>query len=160
MPCRTLASIVGCLFICITGACTSVSDESVSQPSPDLKVDQALSLQLEALKTTGNTRRGVAQMFAFASPKSRKMMGSYEAFATLIQTHLTPLLGHRSSQTVILEESDIRVRYQVTVTDGEGEERHYEWVLENMPTPACQFCWLNTYIHPMETPEKGTTIEI
>ena len=84
----------------------------------------------------------------------------FNAFAELIYTHMKPLVGHRSSRTVILEENEMRVRYQVTVVDKQGEERHYEWVLENIPTPECQFCWHNTYIHPMETPVKGATIEI
>jgi hypothetical protein len=44
--------------------------------------------------------------------------------------------------------------------DIQGEESHYEWVLEKMPAPDCQLCWRNTYIHPMETPVKGTTIEL
>ena len=160
MPCRTLAPIVGVVLLLFTNACSFSTDGSISHPSPDLTVDQALELQLEALKRTGNTRRGVAQMFAFASPKSREMMGSFDSFATLIHTHMTPLVGHRSSRKVILEENEMRVQYQVTVVVGGGEERHYEWVLEKMPAPDCPFCWRNTYIHPLETPVKGATIEL
>ena len=157
---HTSTSLVGCCIILLASACTFSTDGDLSRPSPQLQPNEVLDLQLEALKRTGNTRRGVAQMFAFASPKSREMMGSFDAFATLIHTHMTPLIGHRASRKVILEENEMRVSYQVTVVDGQGDERHYEWVVEKMPAPDCQFCWRNTYIHPMETPVKGATIEL
>ena len=157
---HTFTSLVACCSLLLANACSFSSAGELSRPSPELQVNQVLDLQLEALKRTGNTRRGVAQMFVFASPKSREMMGSFDAFATLIHTHMTPLVGHRSSRKVILEENEMRVSYQVTVVDRQGEERHYEWVLEKMPSPECAFCWHNTYIHPMETPVKGATIEL
>lgn len=157
---HTLTAFVGWCAMMIATGCSFSLDGAISHPSPELGVSQVLDVQLDALKMTGNTRRGIAQMYAFASPKSREMMGSFDAFATLIHTHMTPLVGHRSSRKLILEENEMRVQYQVTVVDVQGEERHYEWVLEKMPAPDCQFCWRNTYIHPMETPVKGATIEL
>ena len=151
------AITLGCLPL--ASGCERGND-GLHYPSPQLAAEQALNLQLEALSRTGNTHRGVAQMYAFASPKSRSMMGSFDAFASLILEHMTPLAGHRSSQVHVLEQNPMRVSFQVTVQDQQGEESHYEWVLESMPSADCPMCWLNTYIHPMETPVHGVTIEL
>ena len=153
------------LIFCVTAAlifdgCQFSKGDGLTHPSPELGASQALNLQLEALRLTGSTHRGLAQMYAFASPKSREMVGSFNGFAELILNHLTPLVGHRYSRVEVLEENKTRLRFQVTVGSSDGTESHYEWVLENIPTPDCSFCWHNTFIHPMDLPEKAATIEL
>ena len=118
--------------LAILAGCERGNDR-LKYPSPQLAAEQALNLQLEALSHTGNTHRGVAQMYAFASPKSRSMMGSFDAFASLILEHMTPLVGHRSSQVHVLEQNPMRVSFQVTVQDQQGEE-----VITNGYSRACR----------------------
>lgn len=99
-------------------------------------------------------------MYAFASPKSRAMVGSFEAFAALIEMHLPALVGHRSAVIEVLETYPSQVRFQVEVTSNRGEISYFEWVVEQRTSAECSSCWLNTYIHPMETPERAVTIEL
>ena len=69
-----------------------------SYPSPNLKANEIVMIQLNAMKQNDQTNKGIEITFRFASPKNKIQTGPLSRFIMLVKNPAySPLLNHLSS---------------------------------------------------------------
>lgn len=109
-------------------------------PDPDLSPDEVVRAQLAGFRADSDA--GIAQAFAFASPRNRSVTGPVERFSEMIRENYDELLGHRSAELAELREDDAHTYQGVEITGADGRTHLYVFILSRYDLPNCTNCWM------------------
>lgn len=109
-------------------------------PDPELSPADVVRAQLAGFRADSDA--GIAQAFAFASPRNRANTGPVERFSTMVREAYDELLGHRSAQLADLREDDAHTYQGVEITGPDGRTHLYVFILSRYDLPNCSNCWM------------------
>lgn len=109
-------------------------------PDPDLSPGEVVRAQLAGFRA--DSEAGIAQAFAFASPRNRSVTGPVERFSEMIRENYNELLGHRSAELAELREDDAHTYQGVEITGPDGRTHLYVFILSRYDLPNCTNCWM------------------
>lgn len=109
-------------------------------PDPELSPADVVRAQLAGFRADSDA--GIAQAFAFASPRNRSATGPVERFSKMIREAYDELLGHRSAQLADLREDDAHTYQGVEITGPDGRTHLYVFILSRYDLPNCSNCWM------------------
>ncbi len=116
--------------------------EAGPAPSPDLRPDQVVRIQLDALRLNDKPSKdaGIATAFRFASPNNREVTGPLAHFIEIVRSPgYLPLIDHRIAGTGPVAVVGDQAMQRVTVVAGDGEAIEYEFQLSKDPATGCWF---------------------
>jgi len=109
-------------------------------PEPDLSPAEVVRAQLAGFQADSDT--GIAQAFAFASPRNRSVTGPVERFSRMVREAYGELLGHRSAELADLRQDDAHTYQGVEITGADGRTHLYIFILSRYDLPNCANCWM------------------
>jgi hypothetical protein len=125
-------------------------------PSPDLVPADVVRIQVDSLRTNDAADRGIARVFAFASPGNRSQTGPLERFVAMV--HRPPyaaMLGHREARFGPIAMTATEARQTVTLVSRGGETVTCLWILSRQTHEACNGCWMTDAVIPLDAGDDG-----
>ena len=120
------------------------------KPKPALKPLDVLLIQLNSLKNnnTPYTDAGIEQTWEFAHPNNKAITGPLNKFKQMIYSkNYEILINHRSSEVIILKESEEITIYKVTVLTRNKKKYNYIWKVEKVLSEGnLKNCWMTTRV--------------
>ena len=120
------------------------------KPNPDLKPNEVVSIQLNALKDSNNPflNAGVAQTWEFAHPSNRKYTGPLENFTKMMYApSYVIILDHTDHNIIYVSVRDFIAHYFVEITDKEGNKFGFTWTLEKVREESeFKDCWMTVAV--------------
>lgn len=122
-------------------------------PAPALEPEEVTRIQLEALQTNSPENEGIALTYRFASPDNRKVTGPLPRFVAMVRSPpYDRLLNHRHVEFGPVGIVDKRAYQPIMVTDADGGQARYLWILSRQDSGEFQDCWMtDAVISPDET---------
>ncbi len=123
---------------------TYVNDR-LPRPDPALSPDEAVDLQLDALRSNDVPYRdsGIETLFSFTSSPVQRAVGPLARFADLVHgPHYRSLVDFERVGTTPVEIDGEYATQEVTVVDSLGRERVYEFRLVRQHGGVRDGCWL------------------
>lgn len=142
LPTRAVQTLVW--FVCVWGFVIFAA-EHPTEPSASLTPAEVVAAQLDALKgnESSNQDAGIRITFGFASPQNQSATGPVERFIELVKNPVySALLNHRSvrfSEMMVVADS---ARQKVTLTDRDGRQATFVFILSKQAGPPCDGCWM------------------
>ena len=140
-------------------------DDAEVTPSPDLTPQRVLQLQLAGLRDAGadnaeQAEAGMRRVWDFAAPDNKEMTGPFERFDAMVRAEpYRPLVGHDRHTVARWEFADddegerVLAQAILLVTDGQGNESWFVWVLERQSDGPVADCWMSGAVMPIEPPQ-------
>lgn len=118
-------------------------DQQALGPTPDLTPAEVTRIQLEALRTNTLLNEGIALTYRFASPANRRTTGPLPRFVRMLRSPpYDRLLNHRAVTYGPLEIEKDTAYQPIVVTDSDGEQLAYLWVLSRQGDGEYRDCWM------------------
>jgi hypothetical protein len=106
-------------------------------PTPELAPDDVVAIVLDALAHNDTEDRGLAVVFAFASPVNRAAVGPLDRFSDLARDDAyRPLLGHVRAVRGAIRMDGERATQRVVVTTPSGDQAVYTFTLSRQSDGA------------------------
>ncbi|MEQ9478049.1 MAG: DUF4864 domain-containing protein [Algiphilus sp.] len=109
-------------------------------PDPELSPSDVVRAQLAGFQADSDA--GIAQAFAFASPRNRSVTGPVQRFTDMIRAGYGELLGHRSADLAELRQDEAHTYQGVEITAADGRTHLYVFILSRYDLPNCSNCWM------------------
>ncbi|MHA7834188.1 MAG: DUF4864 domain-containing protein [Algiphilus sp.] len=109
-------------------------------PDPELSPGDVVRAQLAGFRADSDA--GIAQAFAFASPRNRSVTGPVQRFTKMIRAGYGELLGHRSASLAELRQDEAHTYQGVEITAADGRTHLYVFILSRYELPNCNNCWM------------------
>lgn len=111
-------------------------------PAPELRPQDVVRIQLEALQANDEQDGGIGVAFRFASPSNKRSTGPLPRFAQMIKTGPYALmLVYRSAAYEEVEVAEDRARQRVTLVGDRGAVG-FEFYLSRQREGDCVGCWM------------------
>ncbi len=124
-----------------------------STPSPELKPSEVVRIQVDALRTNSPSNKGIELTYRFASPGNKRSTGPLDRFTEMVRSApYDRLLNHLSARYGPVAVSDNEAYQIVIITDKEGEEVAYIWVLSRQSEGEFRDCWMTDAVIPAQRP--------
>ncbi|MFB6299444.1 MAG: DUF4864 domain-containing protein [Halobacteriales archaeon] len=121
------------------------------RPTCDRPPRLVVAIQIGALRTNNaTTNDGIYTTWQFASPRNKEITGPYSNFVDIVtgETY-APLLNHARVTYNPIEISDGLATQPLVVTDANGTQHGYEWVLVKQQGPQYEGCWMTDGVRPV-----------
>ncbi len=114
-------------------------------PSPDLKPEDVVKIQLDALQnndiTPGN--QGIRIAFRFASPANKEATGPVERFIDLVKNPLyRPMIGFENASLEPMRFSGNLAQQRLTLYHRNGDSAVFVFTLSRQREGAEKGCWM------------------
>jgi hypothetical protein len=122
-------------------------------PSPALDPVQVVRIQVEALRHNSPLNEGIELTYRFASTGNKSFTGPLARFIEMLRAApYERLLNHRSARYSAMAISADRAHQIVTITDRNGEDIRYHWVLTRQVEGEFKDCWMTSAVIAAEPP--------
>ncbi|QCR24234.1 DUF4864 domain-containing protein [Pontibacter sp. SGAir0037] len=136
----------------------STSKWSYVQPSKTLTPRDVINIQLKALQQNDRSDSGIITVFNFSSPMSRVQLGPVNHFRLLVrEPAYRPMLNFKSSKKGKLIITDDTAYQLVVVTDKDGDETAYLFILAKQNRGMFKDCWMTEGVTRLE-PERESSM--
>ena len=130
--------------------CLNFAFSEILRPTPKLKPNEVISIQLTALKNNNipYVNAGIEQTWVFAHPNNKKNTGPFPKFKIMIKGNsYKMLLNHLSHTITKLGSGDKWAQFEVIILDKEKIYHKFNWQVEKytMEGPL-KDCWLTTIV--------------
>jgi len=130
-------------------------------PSPELDPSEVVRIQVEALRSNSHLNEGIELTYRFASPGNRRFTGPLDRFIEMVRSApYDRLLNHRSARYSPMAISGDEAHQTVTVTDSEGEEITYHWVLSRQSEGEFKDCWMTSAVIADQQPKQRDFVKM
>ena len=127
----------------------------VAAPAPGLDPAEVVRIQVEALRNNSLLDEGIELTYRFASPGNKRVTGPLVRFTAMVRSPpYDRLLNHRSARYGPLAVSDDEAYQRVIITDSEGEEIAYHWVVSRQSEGEFKDCWMTDGVVPVQRPNQ------
>jgi hypothetical protein len=123
----------------------------VLEPDPALSPAEVVEIQLTALQANDApaSDAGIAQTWAFAHPKNKRVTGPLPRFAEMIKgPQYRILLNHRSHEVKEVSRTDSQAVFAVIVASQDDEVFGYSWTVEKVVDGEHVGAWMTTAVSP------------
>ncbi len=128
----------------------SIANTDLIKPNAKLKAFDVLMIQLNSLKNNNIPYKdaGIEQTWEFAHPNNKAITGPLNKFKQMIYSkNYEILINHRSSEVIILKESEEITIYKVTVLTRNKKKYNYIWKVEKVLSEGnLKNCWMTTRV--------------
>ena len=148
---RRLDAITLSLSALLLGGCADEPGMEAYRPDPQLKPQEVVQRQVEALADNSELgdNQGIERAYQFASPANRKAVGPLPRFSQLLRNPgYRPLLNNRAARYSEPVFEDGRAAVSVRVTSIAGRTVDYVFFLSRSDRAGCQGCWLTDAVQP------------
>lgn len=152
MRARSASPVQLATFVCITAMAVllirpAAADSVFSQhPSAELRPDQVVRIQLEALRANDPANRGIETCFRFASPSNKLVTGPVERFGAMLKGGVYSLMfDYADAEYESVEIVNEKARQRVHLTGG-GKVVTYIFYLSRQAHPDCDGCWMTNSV--------------
>ena len=122
-----------------------------SYPSPNLKANEIVMIQLNAMKQNDQTNKGIEITFRFASPKNKIQTGPLSRFITLVKNPAySPLLNHLGSTFLDLGINGNKAIQEVIITTAKGSIKGFRFFLSLQEDNEFKGCWMTDAVMPFK----------
>lgn len=153
------------LFVLSSSAVTAEELLPDLTPNPGLSAGDVVRIQLGALANNDSPHpdAGIEITFRFASPTNKRVTGPLPRFVAMVKNPLyAPMINHTHVEygTSTLREGHTLV--PVVLTDTDGNEAGYLFVLRKLQGESCPGCWMTESVVRIgseriySTPDKDT----
>jgi len=130
-------------------AAQKTSALEATEPSPKLKPEEVVAIQVEALKRNSELLNdgGIAITFNFASPANRRMTGPLSRFTEMLKNPLYAImLDFERYETGKIEIDGDIARQRVTLINAKGDRGMFLFVLSKQKDAPYQDCWMTDMV--------------
>ena len=137
------------------------SQPKVPAPSPELDPSEVVRIQVEALRSNSLLNEGIQLTYRFASPQNKRFTGPLSRFIQMVRSApYDRLLNHSSARYSPMAISADEAHQIVIITDMEGEEIPYHWVLRRQSEGEFKDCWMTSAVIPAEPPVQRDSVQL
>ena len=119
---------------------------NIIKPNPDIKPNEVIMIQLEALKENNFPYKdaGIKQTWEFAHPLNREFTGPLTNFALMMKSDpYSSMLGHSEHNIIFVSKNIDTANYFVELTDSIGNKLGFTWTLKKVLTDnEFKDCWM------------------
>lgn len=123
---------------------------SLTKPNTSLKPFDIVAIQLNALQRNNVpfNDAGIEQVWEFAHPNNKKITGPLEKFKKMLYSkNYKILIGHKSSEIIILSENLNKSIYKVIILSNDKKKYSYIWEVEKVQIEGdLMNCWMTTSV--------------
>ena len=123
---------------------------SLTKPNTSLKPFDIVAIQLNALQRNNVpfNDAGIEQVWKFAHPNNKKITGPLEKFKKMLYSkNYKILIGHKSSEIIILSENLNKSIYKVIILSNDKKKYSYIWEVEKVQIEGdLMNCWMTTSV--------------
>ncbi|MES1924252.1 DUF4864 domain-containing protein [Salinisphaera sp. T31B1] len=147
------ATVVWAVLIALAGAMAPVA--GAAGPDASLSPSAVVRAQLAALRD-GDT----AAAYRYASPANRAAIGAPTAFADMLERRYADMLTHVSARITPQIVDNDRARILAELTQPDGRQSAYVFLLSRQPGPPCRGCWMTDGVIRLEPAHAGPLYSI
>ena len=122
------------------------------KPSPLLKPEQVIAIQLKALNNNDNPYKnfGIEQTWEFAHPDNRKFTGPLENFTRMMfSSSYKNMINHNKHKINLIQTSNKIAFFFIEIIDQNGAKLGFNWVVEKVLLKGDFYnCWMTTSVSP------------
>ncbi len=130
------------------------------RPSPALDPGEVVRIQIAALQTNSLLNEGIELTYRFASPANKRATGPLPRFVEMVRSPpYDRLLNHRSARYSPVLVSGNEALQVVIITDRNGEEFAYHWLLSRQDQGELKDCWMTNAVIPAPPPAQHEFVQ-
>ena len=118
----------------------------IIKPNPNIKPNEVIKIQLEALKVNDLPYKdaGIMQTWEFAHPSNREFTGPLSNFSLMMKSSSYSLmLGHSEHNIIFVSKNQEIANYFVELTDNIGNKFGFTWTLQKVLIDnEFKDCWM------------------
>lgn len=143
--------MVSALAACLIWTAAPSAQAPASGPDPDLGPMQVVEAMISAMKKGSD--EGIAELYAFASPKNREQVGSLADFTRMMREYFPDMLGHERARAAppLVDQGRAMIPVELVTQDGGVSE--YVIILSVQEGGPCEGCWMTDAVVPPEALE-------
>jgi hypothetical protein len=125
--------------------------EVVQTPSPELKPEQVVEIQLQSLRRNDDPVPdfGIAQTWVFAHPYNKMVTGPLARFSAMIKgMHYHHLINHQRHEVKTVVKTQVKTVFTVSILSSDGLRYAFKWALERAPSGDMAGSWMTTAVSP------------
>ena len=138
------------VFIIITVCKSSYAE--LLKPSPLLKPEQVIAIQLTALNNNDNPYKnfGIEQTWEFAHPENRKFTGPLDNFIRMMfSSSYKNMINHKRHKINLIQTSNNIAFFYIEIVDQNGAKLGFNWIVEKVLAKGDFYnCWMTTSVSP------------
>ena len=123
------------------------------KPSPLLKPDQVIAIQLSALNNNDNPYKnyGIEQTWEFAHPENRKFTGPLENFIKMMYSATyIKVINHKKHKINLIQTTDQIGFFFIEIIDKDGKQLGFNWIVEKVLIKGEFYnCWMTPSVSPL-----------
>ena len=131
---------------------TSSVNAELLKPSPLLKPDQIIAIQLSALNNNDNPYKnfGIKQTWEFAHPQNRKFTGPLENFTKMMfSSSYVKMINHNKHNINLIQISNNIAFYFIEIIDKDSTRLGFNWTVEKVLVKGEFYnCWMTVSVSP------------
>ena len=139
------------LIFIIISICKS-SYAELLKPSPLLKPEQVIAIQLTALNNNDNPYKnfGIEQTWEFAHPENRKFTGPLDNFTRMMfSSSYKNMINHKRHKINLIQTTNNISLFFIEVVDQNGAKLGFNWIVEKVLRKGDFYnCWMTTSVSP------------
>jgi hypothetical protein len=122
------------------------------QPGPDLRPEEVVRIQIEALQRNDEADNGIEISYRFASPSNKRATGPLFRFTELVKDPpYSPMLNHKLAEYSPIEIEGDTARQRVTIIEENGAATVYLFTLSRQAEEPCKGCWMTDTVTVVPT---------
>ena len=122
------------------------------KPSPLLKPDQVIAIQLSALNNNDDPYKnfGIEQTWEFAHPENRKFTGPLENFIKMMYSATyVKVINHKKHKINLIQTTDQIAFFFIEMIDKDGKQLGFNWIVEKVLIKGEFYnCWMTSSVSP------------
>ena len=131
---------------------SKISYGELLKPSPLLKPEQVIAIQLKALNNNDNPYKnfGIKQTWEFAHPNNREFTGPLENFTKMMfSPSYKNMINHTKHKINLIQTSNKIAFFFIEIIDQNGAKLGFNWVVEKVLLKGDFYnCWMTTSVSP------------
>lgn len=145
-----MVRLTSCVLI-ILGLGLPLHAADVRTPSPELKPEQVVEIQLQSLRHNDDPVPdfGIAQTWVFAHPYNKMVTGPLPRFSAMIKgMHYHHLINHQRHDIKPVVKTPEKTVFTVSIISSDGLRYAFSWALERAPSGDMAGSWMTTAVSP------------
>lgn len=134
------------LFFMFVIISKQVFSEAFIEPNNNYTPQEVVEIQLLGLQS-GDTGKGIEQVWIFAHPNNKRATGPLARFRTLFEMpSYSPLINLQSYSIELINETAVESQFIVSIIADDGISYDYFWALEKVLTGEQAGFWMTTMV--------------